>query len=703
VHNIRPIITTLILIWNVLCGGCASGEAVMPSIWLDNTVNADSARQLRIYKDALFQGASEQSRHDAAVELLLRQDRQSREILLEALLSKDNRTARQAVCKGLISCRSLGAAIRNSNDFLEGLVAILVDDSGLDARLAAEAMLIFKYRELSGRLEKLVRSDEVDRRIRLNVIYALKIRPGKEAMSELIRLLEDADPEIAGAAESALQDSFGISIGTDKDVWREILKDLQRKSPSEIRRERLLQQETRIRKLQAERDLWRDLYLAGLDKEYEGMNEASRGELLFEKLSSNHKAVKLWALDKVSHRSAGTALPAKFGAGLLSLISDEDRDVRLATAKVLSKMSDLNPAEKLLEQFGIEQYDDVRLAIFEALGEACYYAFSPGSQIELPSGVRDKTLELAGNYIVEQDGNKAKKGAEVIRKLLELAGLEPAQAQKYLELIADRAKQAKTQGGPVYGELLGIMATLCGRGGYYRTEAAKLFETAFMEGLAVEQDASVRQAAVAGLTNIDGIRALIVFKERGLADDQNPAIRKAVIELAGRVGAHQDLEWLAKKVDSSVNSQAAYEAIAEILARQKAAVVSDWAKNLASDGAGIEQVRLLFEMAEKKAEGENDQDVLWTVRDALLGIYLKSNDAAGVGRLMSARLGKQDIDDKDGWIAQIEAYLGSEQVEQPAKEKLVEILEQIETAPQTAQRPAWAEQLKIWSAGQKLQ
>jgi len=696
VRKFGPIIIMLLL----TCSGCgevrAAGEVVAAANSLNNELKANATRQLRIYKDALFRGTSEQSRQDAAVELLLRDDRASRQILLEALLSKDNEAARQAVCRGLISCRALGAVIGNRNDFREGLVGILVDEGGLDARLAAEAMLVFKYREISGRLEKLVRSGEVERRIRLNVVYALKIRPDKEAMSELIRLLDDRDVEIAGAAESALQDSFGIPVGTQKEVWGKILKDLQRKSPNEIRRERLLQQETRMRKLQAERDVWRGLYLGSLDKEYEGIDETSRGVLLFERLGSEHRAVKLWALDKVSRRSAGTALPAEFGARLIGLISDEDRGVRLATARVLSKMSALNPAEKLLEQFGVEKYDDVRLAIFEALGEACYYAFSPGSEIELSSEVRNETLELSARYIIEKTGEKAKKGAEVIRKLLELAGLEEVRAQKYLVLVAGRYEQAKSEDGPLRGELLGIMATLCGRGSYYRVAAAKLFEEAFSEGLGVKEDNAVREAAAAGLVNIDGVKAFSVFKERGLADDDSSTIREAVIELAGRVGKQEDIVWLAEKLGPTGEGQAAYEAIGAILGRQKAAVVAEWAEQLAWDGAGSEQVRALFEVAEKKADSEKAVEVLWSVREALVGIYLESNDAEQVGRVMSVRLSEQDIGAEDALAARIDAYLGSEEVEPAAKETLIGILEGIEIAPEAGERPRWAEQVKMW-------
>jgi HEAT repeat protein len=692
------IIIAVLLIWVGLGGGCANNEVAAAANAVNNGVETDSVRQLRIYKDALLRGASEQSRTDAAIELLLRDDRGSREILLEALISKDNRAASQAVCRGLINGRALGAVIKNRNDFREGLVGILVDEAGLDAELAGEAMLIFKYREISGRLEKLVRSGEIDRRIRLNVVYALKLRTDKEAMSELIRLLEDSDKEVAGASEKALQDAFGIPVGTDKEVWRKILKDLQQKSPNEIRRERLLQQEVKMRKLESERDHWRVRYLAALDREYEGADETARGVLLAEKLGDEFTSVKLWALDKVSGRSSSMVLPAEFGQRLIGLISDEDRSIRLETAKVLSKMSALNPAQKLLAQFGVEEYDDVRLAIFEALGEACYYALSPGSEIELSAEIKNETLELAGGYITEKDAAKAKKGAEVIRKLLELAGLEAAQAQKYLGLVGGRYEQAKGEEGTLRGELLGVMAMLCGRGGYYRTSAAKLFEEAFMEGLG-EQDDAIREVAAAGIINIDSAKAFGVFKELRLIDDDSGMVRKTVIELAGQVGKEADLPWLAEKIGSNEEGESAYQAVREILRRQKAAVAADWARKLSGGAVNEGQVQDLLEMAEDKATGEKAEDVLLAVREALLEIYLDSGDAEKVRRLMAARLREKDLGGEDVLVAKIDGHLSSQEVEAEAKAKLVEVLEGIEIDNEESPRPKWVEQVEIWRQG----
>jgi hypothetical protein len=344
------------------------------------------------------------------------------------------------------------------------------------------------------------------------------------------------------------------------------------------------------------------------------------------------------------------------------------------------------------------------LAIFEALGEACYYAFSPGSEIELGDEVRNEVLELAAGYIIETDGSKAKQGAEVIRKLLELGGLDAAGAQKYLELVAGRYEQARDEEGPLRGELLGVMAMLCGRGSYYREASAKLFEKAYVEGLGVKEDSSVREAAVVGLINIDGAKALRVFKEQGLADDESGAVREAVIKLAGRLGKEEDIEWLAAKVASNGEGQSlrpgsgqlAQEAISAILERQKAAVVTEWAEQLAWDGAGTEQVRSLFEIAEKKAEVEKASEVLRVAREALVKIYLEGNDAKQVGRVIAARLSEQDLGAEDALAGQINAYLSSEEVDPAAKETLVGVLEGIETGEEAGERPKWAEQVKIW-------
>jgi len=165
------------------------------------------------------------------------------------------------------------------------------------------------------------------------------------------------------------------------------------------------------------------LYLGVLDKEFEPLDTASKTPYLLEKLGSDLPTVRLWALEKLQRYSAESA--ASLRDKLLALLSDENRLVRLATAKVLSTMSALNPAERLLGRYKEEADPQVAMAIFEALGEACFFAFSPGSKITLPAEVKTETLQIADSYTAKEDPEIAKKGAEVLRKLLELDGLTP--------------------------------------------------------------------------------------------------------------------------------------------------------------------------------------------------------------------------------------------------------------------------------------
>ena len=672
-------------------GVCANNKE--PAGVIGNGFAENSARQLRIYKDALFHGASEQIRADTAVALLVRGDAASKAVLLEALLSKENPPARQAVCRGLIQSVGLGDVISSRKEFMDPLVGMLIDEEGLDAKLAAEALLVFEYRKIRPKLTKLVRSSELDRNVRLNIVYALKLRPDPEAISDIIKLLDDDDEEIARAAETALQEAFGIPVGTDKQVWRRILKELQRKSPSEIRKDRLMQQEIKVRQLQAERDMWRGMYLVALDKEYEGSDEVGKGVFLVNKLGSEHAAVKLWALDKVSHRSKGTVLPEDFGEKLMGLISDDDADVRLETARVLSKMSELNPAEKLFEQIKAEESAGVRLGIFEALGEACYYAFSPGSNIKVTPEIKNDTLGLAGEYINSETAAEAIKGAEVIRKLLELEGLEKIQAEKYLKLVVKRYDQTKEEEeSGLSGDLLNVMARLCGQGSYYRDKAAKLFGRAFLDGLESAENDSVREAGVIGLINVDKVKAFREFKKRGLESDNNLNIRKHVIQLVGEMGKPDELEWLLGRIGLNGDGELAWEAVREILRRQDASAAIEWSEKISIEGIDGELGMELLEMAEKKALGENNAAILASARNGLVDVYLKMNQSEKVGRVLGDRLTNEDIGAGDEMAVKIDVYLNSQETSPEAKAALTGVLSGIAVE----NRPMWTKQAGSW-------
>ncbi len=567
-------------------------------------VEDESSRQLRIYTDTLLQGASDSIRLDAAMGLLIRKDPAAKEVLLSALLAKDNLMAQTAVCRAIIKGRSLGPTAGSLDVYLKPLTEVMKSQDVALARLAAEALLVFRFDQISGLLLEIIQSSAVEKQTRLNVIYAFQLRVEPDALRSLIKLLDDTDTEIVRAAELALQESFGVPVGTSREVWAKILMDLEKKDPSEIRRERLLRQETRLREIQAERDRWQKLYLAVLDKEFEPLDAPSKTAYLQERLGADLTAIRLWALDKLQRYSAESAMSLR--DKLLALLWDESRLVRLATARTLSTMSALNPAEKLLSRYEEETDPQVAMALFEALGEACFFAFSPGSKITLPVEIKTKTREIANSYVAKEDPEIAKKGAEVLRKLLELDGLTPKEAGRYLQTILDRYIAETGRKGSIRGDLLTTMARLCGQGNQ-KAEAIKLYSGVFTEVLrANDENNLVRQAAAIGIVNTDKTVAMQLFRELNLNSDPSPAVRLVMIDLAGQTGTDQDLKWLFEQLGSNGQTDPAWQAIVSILQRQETQVIIEWANQAQQNPAlSVETVELL-ELAEQKAAAQKD-------------------------------------------------------------------------------------------------
>lgn len=679
-----------------------SQETMHPVLAAGDSIETEaSAREFRIYRDALQQGSTDDIRVDAAVGLLLENDEQGRGALLSALKSEGNPQARQAVCKALIKSRGLSQTIDSLEVFLEPLLAILQGESIEQAELAAEAMLLFDYSVVADSLDQILQNKDLNGRIRVNAVYALQLRTEPAALRGLIKLLDDPDAEVAKAAETALQEAFGIPVGARRAVWSGILDELQLKSPEDIRRERLLRQEMKLRQVQAERDRWQKLYLSALDKQYESLDEVNREGVILDRIESDLDPIRIWALDKASkYPIIGEGLRDK----LLSLLSDSSRDIRLQAAKALMNMSALNPSTVLLERLELEEDAEVKLAMLEALGEACFFAFSPGSDIKLSEDIKLKTLEIASGYLRSESADDCIKGAEVIRKILELNSLSNDSMQSYLGLLDQRYRGSLSQDEAIRAELLAILAHLCGQGGA-KDSACALFGPLFMDAMVVENDPALRLAAVQGLSYVDKVRALELFKQNNLMQDQSLAVQQVVIDVAGQTGNTTDLEWLLALLNGNGHSDRVWLAIKSICQRQEVGFLLDWFPELEDVGATkAEYLREILDIAEQKAAGEKGQDMLKRVREQrvlwlaqgkaweeaaayLSGInyslsenlysdrtdfeafkiYLYSGAAEKAAEYIKIRLGVSDIKQDSPLAAAINDYFSEKEIENASK------------------------------------
>ncbi|MEN6383690.1 MAG: hypothetical protein ABFD79_00670, partial [Phycisphaerales bacterium] len=229
-RNLRAII--LVLFWCVCCANTGLCE--------------DQNNQLKINHWTLSNSTDEQIRVDTAKELIVNPAPAARQILLEVLGSADNAAATSSVCKAINSFRSTADFIPNRQDFILPLMNILKGHNADTGKLAAQAALIFSFKEIKNYLDPIFQNPQLPDTTRKNAVYALQIRPDKESVLQLIDLLEVNDPLICTTAAEALNE--WMPIGTDKKEWRRIKAEIE-KGKFDIVRERVLTSQDRIRTL----------------------------------------------------------------------------------------------------------------------------------------------------------------------------------------------------------------------------------------------------------------------------------------------------------------------------------------------------------------------------------------------------------------------------------------------------------------------
>jgi hypothetical protein len=707
----------VLILSHVACSQQGAGSGVVVG---DAAETETDGRQLRIYRETLQQGSNDDIRVDAAVGLLLQNTVQSRDVLITALKSDENPQSRRAVCKALVKSRGLSQTIDSLDSFREPLLQMLQNQSREEAELASEALLLFNYSEIADSLMQLIKNKELTSEARINGVYAMQLRPEPLALQGLIGLLDDPDAEVAKAAETALQESFGIPVGTSRAVWADILVELQRKSPEAIRRDRLLRQAITLRQVQAERDRWQKLYLASLDRYFETLDEVSQSKMILEMMASDLPPVRLWSLDKAAKYPL---IGEEFRTKLFSMLSDSSRDVRLRAANVLRTKSDLDPADVLLARFQAESDPEVALAMFEALGEAYYYAFSPGTLVELSPEIKNQTLEIAAQYLESSSAEPTIKGAEVLRKILELNNLSKDSMNSYLKILSERYERSISENGTLRAGLLSILAHLCGQGGA-KAEACVLYEPYFIEALTVPDNPPLRLAAAQGLSYVDKVKALELFKQKGLMNDENLAVQQVMIDLAGQTGDAADFEWLVVLLKANGSSDHVWLSVKSICQRQEAGFLMEWLPNLeTADGVTAENIREILEIAEQKAAGEKDgtlqtqiqQKILSRLVDqqawdsaltyldkigydpsgsrfsaatnaAVLKIFLYTNSADRVVLMLRAELEKGDLPETNPLNSILKDYFSSVTVGIESKSNLLNKLKSISSVD----RPGWS-------------
>jgi hypothetical protein len=695
------------------------------------SIESNLTRAQRVFRTSLLEGPTDQVRTDSAMELLLGEDKYARYIVLSVLAQNDNIPAQAAICKALAQCRGLG--VKNTNDFLDPLFTIVSTGSDQQARAAAEALTIFDFKLINDRLGKIILDSKSTQTARLNALYAIKMRPEKQAIFELIRFLSARDQQVAQTAAGHLRDILGISAAGDSTAWMQIVKDLEHKSQEELDHDRLVRLELKSREDDAKLTEWKNMYLSSLFARYDAItSDADRATFLKQMLNSDELVLQVWALDRVREwRESNKPLPSNFGPILLTLVSSNEAAVRYETARLLAYTSYFNPAEALYKQLPDEREDSIRIELLGALGAACNYARLNPDAAKVPENIIAATRGWAGEFLMQTEPRKACQGAQVLSKLLAADSMPQQEAQQFLAMFTQRYVQERTRTEPndlVRSTLLTEMGSLCGSAAH-RADAARTFEPLFLEALADKADA-VREAGVSGLVKVDEPRALATLLARNEPNDGSPKVRSTIIELAGRVGTKTDLAWLSSKMSvSGAEGEAAWKAMIEIFKRSGSPLLADWVTRFDIAKVAMDRKATLLELMLQKAESENNTELSAAARKRLADFYLDSgqqvekaaryygmllegtsgkdreaivtgllvadlklNQYDSAAQLFANRLLEKDLDANDVFIVKVNGYLAKNSSVQN-NQLLVKALAAVKA---TTSRLLWQQQVKRW-------
>jgi HEAT repeat protein len=611
----------------------ALGAQALPQMTAETGPDSEMDRQLRINKTALLEGKNDKNRMDAAAVLLADEAPAARQILLDVLRRTDYPPqARAAICDALNASRVAQKPLKNKEDFIKPLIAILtsVEDPQI-AKPAAEATLLFGYSQVQQDLEQAVMDPSLSINVRMNIIYALKRHPDRQAVAKLISLLENPDPQIVEAARNALN-SIGIAVSPDPAVRQQMVADLRKRGVEAFLRERVIWQETRMRELETDLAAWQNRCLAAMGDQYDSLpDEAAKTAFLGRQLISPEIAVRSWALDKLQELRKGTGKLklTDLEPILLERISDQSKQVRLKTAQLLALVGELNLAQPLLKQLKAEPDDQVRQKLLVALREACYVGSLATAGRKVSDEVRRETLEWAVRFLNEADVEKVRSGAEVIGKLLEQDGLKPEEVDRYLTALSERYALTGTAADPgMRAYLLSAMAGLCSTRSTCREQAVKLYSAAFEQALTDKAEV-VRLNAMDGLVNTYKSGALRKLREI-MANDPSVAVRQKLVDLAGEYGVPQDLDWLAEKLGAAGEGDPAWQAVQKIWKRSDLAVLADWKQKIdglaAAGKVTAEQRIAFFTLVEQEAKSEKKADVLKDAQTRLAQLYMASSN-----------------------------------------------------------------------------
>ncbi len=491
-------------------------------------LSPESQRRFQDFVDLLKEQNTPKARRTGARELLNRGWPQAIEVLLEVLQNERDPIAQMAVID------VLAEADQPNPRFIQPLIALLgsKDEKMRDA--TADALARYGDGGVVDQLSRLARGADqpvADLAMRIAAIRALsQMSDRAQAMEVLVGLLKDPSPEVRVRAAQAISDAAGIDFAEDFgaiEKWWQLDKARTDLSRARDRHQVKIKQN---RALQKRLEAVQTILVATLRKLYLRMPDAQKTDTLLEYLEDPTAEVRVLGVELINAMLTDRKpVPDPVLKRLRLMIPDTNARVRRQVVLTLRDMHDVADAKLILGQYRLETDGTVRAAMLNALGRLGD-PDAIGLMIEAVSS-EDKQIIAEGALglaVLGEEGHvPAEKIAPAIKPLKDCYGkLAAADQQLREQLLEAMARIADPQFAPI-----------------------------FVDGLASENVAAVRQAAARGIAALgkpENARLLIDH-----LSDQDTGVRRTVVDALARIAKSDHLEALFSRLDAKIESDAA--------------------------------------------------------------------------------------------------------------------------------------------------
>ena len=580
---------------------------------------------------------SPQTKLEAAGMLLAKPHEEATQALMSFIQDSTNPSGQLAIAQAIAQRQGADEA------FIGPLLVMLEGDVPALRSAAGKALVAYRNESVTDRMLSIATAQDASQDVRLAAIESVGAVGEKSVVEAMVMLLDDGNGQIRDAATKSLSELTSIrAFGRDREKWKAWWAQNKRKKRSEWLSDLADRLARSVAGLETENAVLRGRLGKAMRDLYDTAPPDQQIAMLLSFLTDDVADVRLAGAGILDRGlSANAEFNGDVRSQIRSMLSDDDERCRRAAALLVATMGDGGSLDILIGRMEVETDPGVRQGILAALGQL----------------KTAKALPVVLEELSSSDDAVSAAAAEALARISQVDPPVGKTRKAFTEALG--ARYAMTAGSGGYSKLREALLTAMGQVGDDTLAS-------MMTGALSDQAATVRLAAVGALAKLQQVESAPALA--ALVSDEDRGVRQAAISALGSLDGERHLPIILERTapeaeaDSSVRAQA-WEVAMAVLSGTDAGTLRSVADSLAgrSDATDrrIEVLQMLVRsltdvggLAEADARGQLATALIETGRPAEAATQL------GQAWRLHQDAGSDEVD--KAWVRWIDVLLATD-------------------------------------------